>query len=123
MKSVLNTILLLSFMGIGSVLFAANEKPTPKHILKFKTTYSDTFVLYVTALDAPIQMNLKNASGILVFTENLKTGYAYKKTYDISGLSDGTYYAEIIENKKIKLFCVVKGNRNEIAEVEKLPYE
>ena len=121
MKSVLRKILVLSLIFVGSVLYAA--KPTPKPTLKFRTVHSDTFVLYVTASDAVIEVKLRNVTGELLFSENLKKGYAYKKTYDISGLSNGTYYAEIIENKKAKLFCVVKGESNKISEVEKLPFK
>jgi hypothetical protein len=120
MKLVLKKIVLLIFFIVSAVLYAANDKPTPK--LKFKTLYSDTFVLYVTAYDHIIVVKLNNDKGIVLFSENLKKGYAYKKTYDISGLSDGTYYAEVIDNKEVKLFSVVKGATNKISEVEKLPY-
>tara|TARA_B100000809_G_scaffold266123_1_gene327440 strand:- start:8651 stop:9016 length:366 start_codon:yes stop_codon:yes gene_type:complete len=121
MKAVLRKIVLLVFFIVSLFSYAANNKPTPK--LKFKTIYSDTFVLYVTSYENIIQVKLYSDTGVLVFSENLGKGYAYKKTYDISGLSDGTYYAKVIDNNEVKLFCVVKGDKNKISEVEKLPYE
>lgn len=123
MKFILRKTILLCFLFLGSVMYSnsAIENPTP--LLKFKTTYSDTFVLYVTAYDNVIQVKLHNKSGNLLFSETLKKGYAYKKTYDISGLSDGTYYAEVIEGKEVKYFCVIKGNKNKITDIEKLPFE
>lgn len=116
------TILVVSFITC-SVVFAAKENPTPEPRLMFKTIYSDTFVLFVTAYDNEIKVNLHDDSGVLLFSENLKKGYVYRKTYDISGLSDGTYYAEVIENKEVKLFCVTKGKNNTISEIEKLPFK
>lgn len=121
MKSAFSKIVVFILFLVGPVLYGINENPIP--VLKFKTTYSDTFVLYVNAYDHAIEVKLLNKTGALLFSENLKKGYSYRKTYDISGLSDGTYYAQIKENTDFKLFCVIKGNRNKITEIEKLPYE
>lgn len=96
-------ILLTLGMFFSSV---ANATPSPS--VELKAVAAKRFSLYVKTLYAETSVTIKDVSGKLIFTEKLKKGYIYRKTFDISDLPEVTYLVNVKDQESSKTYSITK---------------
>lgn len=90
----------MTFTGV------ANTTPTPS--VELKSVNAKRFSLYVKTLYGETSVTIKDDSGKLIFTEKLKKGYIYRKTFDISDLPEVTYIVNVKDGESSKTYSITK---------------
>jgi hypothetical protein len=99
----------LFYVSLLLISFSANAfSGDPSPSVSMKMTHTKRFSLYVKTLFTDTVVTIKNIEGTLIFTENLKKGYVYRKTFDISDLPETTYLVSVKDAESIKVYSVTK---------------
>lgn len=116
MKNTMKRVLVMSILLVGLIVNAKNVDPNPT--MEIKSLNSERFMLLVDDLKSNTLIQIKDVSGVLIYSENLERGKRYKKAYDLSNFPKGMYYLKVIDSKYSKIYSVKKTEKFLAVEID-----
>lgn len=101
MKKVLLTVAML--IGVSAATFANDDMAILNLVdadLTVKSMANLKFLVKATNVETKAIVEIKDADGVVVFKEAVKSGDDYTKVFDLSALPDGSYSFVLFEGDK-----------------------
>lgn len=116
MKKPIRRVMGMSILLVGLMTYAGNVDPKPG--MGVKSIDTERILLYAKEVKSTTSVQIKDAYGVVIYTDKVEVGDRYRKIYDIASLPVGTYYLKIIDAEYSKVYSVVKDYGDLLVKVD-----